>query len=160
MIDLEKLRSFFYLIKEGSYAKASLTMKRSRLTLVNHIAEIEKVCGSKVFVKSRKRFVLTEKGADIFRLAQDFIPNLDNGLSEILTSKQPPKPNRLRILTTTGTISVFLIRKIKKLLEDFPNLDISIITQNNNLDFEDTKADVGILQKINSSSLSQKKSKQ
>ena len=155
MIDLEKLRSFYYVIKEGSLLKAAVVLERNHTTLSKHLTELEETYNVKLFVRKRKRLELTEKGKELFKLAQSTIPSLENGATEILAPKN--QPNKLRIITTTGVIGVWLIRKIKILTEEFPDLQIAIITTNADIDFETSKADVGILPKQNLKGLSQKK---
>ncbi|MBX9620793.1 MAG: LysR family transcriptional regulator [Alphaproteobacteria bacterium] len=155
MIDIEKLRSFYYVIKEGSLLKAAAVLEKNHTTLSKHLTDLEETYNVKLFTRKRKRIELTEKGEELFKVAQNTIPNLENGAAEILSPKA--QPLRLRILTTTGVIGVWLIRKIKLLCEEFPDLRVAIITTNMDIDFEASKADVGVLHKQNTPGLSQKK---
>jgi DNA-binding transcriptional LysR family regulator len=155
MIDIEKLRSFYYVIKEGSLLKAAAVLEKNHTTLSKHLTDLEETYNVKLFTRKRKRIELTEKGEELFKVAQNTIPNLENGAAEILAPKA--QPLRLRILTTTGVIGVWLIRKVKLLCEEFPDLRIAIITTNMDIDFESSKADVGVLHKQNTPGLSQKK---
>ena len=157
MIDIEKLRSFYYVIKEGSLLKAAAVLEKNHTTLSKHLTDLEETYNVKLFTRKRKRIELTEKGEELFKVAQNTIPNLENGAAEILAPKA--QPLRLRILTTTGVIGVWLVRKIKLLCEEFPDLHVAIITTNMDIDFEASKADVGILHKQTAPGLSQKKLK-
>ena len=157
MIDLEKLRSFYYVIKEGSLIKAASVLDKNHTTLSKHLTELEETYNIKLFVRKRKRLELTDKGKELFKLAQSTIPNLENGATEILSPKE--QPNKLRIITTTGIIGVWLIKKVKILAKEFPDLKVAIITTNADIDFENSKADVGIVPKQNSKGLSHKKIK-
>ncbi len=156
MIDLEKLRSFYYVIKEGSLLKAAGVLDKNHTTLSKHLTELEDTYKVKLFVRKRKRLELTDKGKDLFKLAQSTIPNLENGATEILLAPTE-QSNKLRIITTTGIIGVWLIRKVKILAGVFPDLQIAIITTNADIDFETSKADVGVLPKQPSKDFSQKK---
>jgi len=155
MIDLEKLRTFYYVIKEGSLPKAAAVLDKNQTTLSKHLTDLQETYNVKLFVRKRKRLELTEKGKELFKLAQSTLPNIENGAAEILVPKE--QPNKLRIITTTGAIGVWLIKKIKILATEFPNLHIAIITTNADIDFDASKADIGILPKQNSKGLSQKK---
>lgn len=157
MIDLEKLRSFYYVIKEGTLLKAAAVLEKNHTTLSKHLTELEETYKVKLFVRKRKRLELTEKGKELFALAQNTIPNLENGASAILAPKAPT--NSLRILTTTGIIGVWLLKQVKALLQEFPDLKVAIITTNADIDFEASKADIGILPKQLSKGLSQRKVK-
>ncbi len=158
MIDIEKLRSFYYVIKEGSLLKAAGVLEKNHTTLSKHLTELEETYNVKLFVRKRKRLELTDKGNELFKLAQNTIPSLENGAIEILAPTQV-QTNQLRILTTTGIIGVWIVRKVKILAEEFPDLRIAVITTNVDIDFESSKADVGILPKQASKGLSQKKIK-
>jgi len=155
MIDIEKLRSFYYVIKEGSLLKAAAVLEKNHTTLSKHLTDLEETYNVKLFIRKRKRIELTEKGEELFKVAQSTIPNLENGAAEILAPKA--QPLRLRILTTTGVLGIWLVRKIKLLCEEFPDLHVAIITTNMDVDFEASKADVGVLHKQNAPGLSQKK---
>lgn len=157
MVDIEKLRSFYYVIKEGSLLKAAAVLDKNHTTLSKHLTELETTYNVKLFIRKRKRLELTDKGNELFKLAQGTIPNLENGALEILVSK--PQTNTLRIITTTGLIGIWLVKKIKILKESFPNLQIAIMTTNMDVDFDISKADVGILPKQVTKGLSQKKIK-
>jgi DNA-binding transcriptional LysR family regulator len=155
MVDIEKLRSFYYVIREGSLLKAASVLDKNHTTLSKHLTELEETYNVKLFVRKRKRLELTDKGNELFKLAQSTIPNLENGATDILVSK--PQGNTLRIITTTGLIGVWLIRKVKTLMLEFPDLHVAIMTTNADIDFDTSKADVGILPKQLAKGLSQKK---
>jgi DNA-binding transcriptional LysR family regulator len=157
MIDLEKLRSFYYVIAEGSILKASILLNRNRVTINKHLLDLEKYCNAKLFVRKRKRFELTEKGQALFNLAQNSIANIDKGFADIIAAKN--ESHHLRIITTTGIIGIWLIRKLKIFMEEFPHVNVSIITTSMDVDFENSKADIGILQRLITKGLSQKKIK-
>jgi DNA-binding transcriptional LysR family regulator len=157
MVDIEKLRSFYYVIREGSLLKAAAVLDKNHTTLSKHLTDLEETYNVKLFVRKRKRMELTDKGNELFKLAQSTIPSLENGATEILAPKA--QPNRLRIITTTGHIGVWVIRKVKTLMIDFPDLHVAIMTTNADIDFNSSKADVGILAKQPAKGLSQKKIK-
>lgn len=155
MVDIEKLRSFYYVIREGSLLKAAAVLDKNHTTLSKHLTDLEETYNVKLFVRKRKRMELTDKGNELFKLAQSTIPNLENGATEILAPKA--QPNRLRIITTTGIIGVWVVRRVKTLMEEFPDLHVAIMTTNADVDFDNSKADVGILTKQSAKGLSQKK---
>ena len=157
MIDIEKLRTFYYVIKEGSLLKAASILEKNYTTLSKHLSDLEEAYNVKLFTRHRKHLVLTDTGNELFKLAQSTIPNLENGAMEILAPTE--QSNKLRIITTTGVMGVWLIGKIKKLADEFPELQIAIMTTNADIDFETSKADVGILPKQTTTGLSQKKIK-
>lgn len=157
MIDIEKLRTFYYVIKEGSLLKAATILDKNYTTLSKHLTDLEETYNVKLFSRQRKQLVLTDTGNALFKLAQSTIPDLENGATEILSPSE--QSNKLRIITTTGVMGVWIISKVKLLVQEFPNLQIAIMTTNADIDFETSKADVGILPKQVSKGLSHKKLK-
>lgn len=157
MIDIEKLRTFYYVIKEGSLLKAASILEKNYTTLSKHLSDLEETYNVKLFTRQRKHLVLTDTGNELFKLAQSTIPNLENGATEILSPRK--QSNKLRIVTTTGVMGVWIISKVKQLAQEFPDLQIAIMTTNADIDFDTSKADVGILPKQASKGLSQKKIK-
>lgn len=155
MVDIEKLRSFYYVIREGSLLKAAAVLDKNHTTLSKHLTDLEETYNVKLFVRKRKRIELTDKGNELFKLAQSTIPNLENGATEILAPKT--QPNRLRIITTTGLIGIWVVNKVKTLMLEFPDLHVAIMTTNVDVDFETSKADVGILPKQSAKGISQRK---
>lgn len=155
MFDLERLRTFYYLIKEDTILKASAVLNRDRSTINRQVIDLEEYYGEKLFYKIKKRFELTEKGKELFKLAQEHIPSLEMGCAKLKIIDSYLK--NLTIITTTGTIGIWLIRKLEKLMAEFPDLHVSIITTNADIDFENSKADVGVLPRLFAEGLSQKK---
>ena len=74
MIDIEKLRSFYYVIKEGTLLKAAAVLDKNHTTLSKHLTELEETYNIKLFVRKRKRLELTDKGKDLFKLATKHHP--------------------------------------------------------------------------------------
>lgn len=156
MIDLEKLRSFYYVIKEDSILKASHVMNKDRSTVNKHLLDVQRYYEIKLFERKGRRFDLTAKGRELFKLVQNAIPALENGSTLLKSTKA--ESNNLSIITTTGIIGVWLIRKIEKLIKEFEDLHISINGTNSDVDFESCREDIGILYKrLDSKGLSQKK---
>lgn len=155
MIDLEQLRTFYYSIKEGSVAKAAELLGRNKSTLFKHLSDLEKITGGKLFVKNKKQLILTDKGRDLFCVLNQNLPNIENISKDIVTDVV--ESDQLRILTTAGIIGVWIVRTLKKLREEYPNLKISILTTNNDFDLENSKADVAILPRQSSDNLTHRK---
>lgn len=157
MIDLQLLKTFYYVIKEDSSLEAANILKITRSAISKQLIILEKYYGGPLFERKRKTLVLTEKGAKLFSIVQKYIPNLENEIFDLKDVEG--QSNNLKIITTTGTVGIWLIKKIEILLKEFPKINISIVTTNNEVDFKNSTADIGILPKIHADNLSQKKIK-
>ena len=144
-MDLEKLRIFFHVIKAGSLLKASSILDKNSSTISKHLSDLEEDLKKKLYIRKHHRLELTEDGRELFAIAQKTIPTLEEAEYHFQNKKSPT--SSLTIVTTTGVIGIWLIRKIKKFSEIYPEVPIKIITTNEDIDFESSKADIGILPK-------------
>ena len=144
-MDLEKLRIFYHVIKAGSLLKASHVLDKNSSTISKHLSDLEEDLNKKLYIRKHHRLELTEDGRELFSVAQKTIPVLEE--AEYYFKKEKHNSFGLTIVTTTGVIGIWLIRKIKVFLELYPNVRIKIITTNEDVDFRTSKADIGILPK-------------
>lgn len=158
MINIEKLHTFYHVVKEGSYGRAAAATGKSRTVLSNHISWLEKECGQNLISVVKKNIVLSEKGIELFRMAQEVVPMIEGPVNEFFYSSQKyEKEKKLKIITTTGTIGFWLLEKLKQFQETFPEVEVSIITINENISFLDSVGDVGLLQRLNEEGIHQRK---
>lgn len=144
-MDLEKLRIFFHVIKAGSLLKASSILDKNSSTISKHLSDLEEDLNKKLYIRKHHRLELTEDGQELFSIAQKTIPILEEAENHFKTKKS--NISNLTIVTTTGIIGIWLIRKIKTFSEIYPDIHIKIITTNEDVDFKSSKADIGILPK-------------
>lgn len=156
MIDLEKIRIFYHVMKDGSLLSASKVLDKGISTISKHLNDLEKGLNQKLYIRRHQKLELTEEGKELFSIAQSTIPALEEAAMTIQGSKR--KGSDLTIVTTTGIISVWLMRRIKDFLETYPTVSIKVITTNEEVDLKNAKADLGLLPKHYSSlNTSQKK---
>lgn len=156
MIDLEKIRIFYHVMKDGSLLSASKALDKGISTLSKHLSDLEKGLNQKLYMRKHQKLELTEEGKELFSIAQSTIPALEEAAMNIRGSKK--KGSDLTVVTTTGIISVWLMRRIKAFLEAHPTVSIKVITTNEEVDFKHSKADLGLLPKMYlSEGISQKK---
>lgn len=156
MVDLEKVRIFYHVIKEGSLGEACKILGKGPGTVSKHLSDLEKQLGHKLYIRRHQRFELTEEGQTLFSVAQNTIPSLEKVAAQY--ESPSPKKSTIILLTTTGVTSIWLIKKVSKFLESNPEVFIRIITTNEDADFKNSKADIGILPKVHSTEgISQKK---
>ena len=144
-MDLEKLRVFFHVMKEGSLLKATKILEKSSSTISKHLSDLEEDLNKKLYVRKYHRFDLTDEGQELFSIAQKTIPVIEEAENHLKNKKS--NTSNLTIITTTGIIGIWLIRKIKVFSEIYPDVHIKIITTNEDIDFKNSKADIGILPK-------------
>jgi len=155
-IDYEKLASFYYTAKNGSIAEAAKVLKKAPSTVSRHLEILEERWNEKLIIRGSKKIELTETGKALFGLIHKTISSFAKEFEKVI-GEEKNSPNKLRIMTTTGIIGVWIVRKVILLRKEFPELDIQVLTTNYDFDLDSARADVGILPKQPFKGLSQKK---
>lgn len=154
--NLEKLRTFYHLVKEGSYAAASRVLNKTRSTITIQVRDLELEYKKKLFTIERKNIHLTEDGKKLYDIIHQHVPNFETSLNDIFKEKKE-ETKRLKIVTTGGLIGIWVVEKLEKLIREFPEIEISVHATNSDINFSEFPADVGILQKRHETSVSQRK---
>ena len=85
-IDINKLETFYYVAIEGSYHKASdyLGIKSSYIS--KHITALELLLKCKLFERSHRSLLLTEKGEELLkstRVIMNEVEKLESAISDL-----------------------------------------------------------------------------
>jgi DNA-binding transcriptional LysR family regulator len=147
MVDLEKIRIFYYVAMESSILKASAMLGLSSPSVSKHISGLESKLNVKLFIRRRRGLKLTDAGEKLLSVANHAIKDLEE-VSKDISHKESRIPNVLRIITTNGITCLWVIGKIKKFLNVNPNIKIKLYTRDDQVDFLSSMADVGILPQV------------
>lgn len=147
MVDFEKIRVFYHVALEGSILRATSALNLSSPAISKHVSDLEKHLGARLFIRKKKGLVLTESGEKLYDVAKHSIRSLEAVTQEI-EGTNVESQDELRILTTTGVVSVLLMQRMKKFVEKNPQVKIRIYTQDDNFNFFSLGVDCAILPKI------------
>ncbi len=145
-MDVNKLKTFYYVALEGSYQKASVYLGVKTPYISKHITFLEKSLKFKLFKRSHRSLILTDKGQELL----DYVHIIINQIEKIkeITNLDNKHDDIIRIVTTTGITSLWLIGKLKEFTELYPKYKLRIITVDEKIDVSTHYADVAILPKI------------
>lgn len=147
-MDVNKLKTFYYVALEGSYKKASVYLDVKIPYISKHITALENAVKCKLFKRSHRSLILTEKGQELLAHVQILIHQMEK--IEELTSFDNKEDDIIRIVTTTGVTSLWLIKKLEAFQKLYPKYKLRIITVEEKIDVSTHYADVAILPKIDS----------
>lgn len=147
-LDLEKVKVFYAVAKEGSFMKGAWFLNKEPSTISRAIQDLENKLNTKLFSKRKKVVELTPKGEELFRICQDTFPSFEQFCDTNIQNSDHAKS--ITIITTTGVVSLWLLERVFKLKQENPNLLIKIVTTNEPVDFLTSKADFGILPRVTS----------
>lgn len=157
-MDLNKLKTFYHVALEGSYQKASIQLGIKPSYISKQITSLEEDFKIKFFKRSHRSVVLTEKGEEFLKSVQIIMQQI--GKIETISNNASKKEedNIIRIVTTTGFTSLWIVQRLKKFIKKYPNYKLRILTIDDKIDLSNHFADIAILPKIDpNASVTQKK---
>lgn len=151
MIDWDKLKIFYQVAKYGSFTKASAGLNISQPSLSRQIMILEERMHVKLFYRESRGISLTEEGKEWFDTLENVYKSIENTEFNIAERSKEPK-GHIKIASTSGFVSLYLSPVLKNFLDDYPNINLSIVGGNYTADTTDLKtrqADVLIHPYIN-----------
>lgn len=146
-MDLNKLKTFYYVAIEGSYQKASVHLGIKPSFISKQITGLEENYQTKLFKRSHRSLILTEQGKEFLKAVQVIIDQLEL-VDQLAKTDKREEDDIIRIVTTTGVTNLWLVQKLKGFIKLYPKYKFRIIAVEEKVDFASHFADIGILPKI------------
>lgn len=145
-MDWDKLRIFHKVAEVGSLTHAGDDLHLSQSAVSRQIKALEESLDVTLFHRHARGLILTEQGELLFNATNTMSKDLDAAAARIRDSKDAVV-GELRVTTTTGFGTLWLTRRLGRLLGEFPDLKIDLILAENVLDLPMREADVAIRMK-------------
>ncbi len=142
-MDWDKLRIFFAVAEAGSFTHAGDTLNLSQSAVSRQVGALEESLQVPLFHRHARGLVLTEQGEIMFKAAREILAKLNMVESRIIESRERPQ-GPLKVTTTLAFGSVWLAPRLKEFLEDYPDIEVSLVLSDNELDLSMRQADVAI----------------
>ncbi|MBG6208314.1 DNA-binding transcriptional LysR family regulator [Labrenzia sp. EL_126] len=142
-MDWDKLRIFHAAAQAGSFTHAGDTLHMSQSAVSRQVSALEHDLGVSLFHRHARGLLLTEQGELLYRTAADVLMKLESVQSSLTDSKDKPS-GILRVTTTVGLGSTWLTSRIKSFVELYPDVDLHLIFDDDELDLGMREADVAI----------------
>jgi len=143
VLDWDKLRIFHAVAEAGSFTHAGELLNLSQSAVSRQIGALEENLGVALFHRHARGLILTEQGELLDRTTREVVSKLAFTTAQIRDSRERPQ-GELRITTTTGLGSIWLTPRIKDFLERYPDIDVSLVLSDDELDISMRQADVAI----------------
>jgi DNA-binding transcriptional LysR family regulator len=142
-MDWDKLRIFHAAAEAGSFTHAGDILHMSQSAVSRQVSALEKDLGVALFHRHARGLVLTEQGEMLFRAAADVMIKLQT--TETLLSDTTTKPTgELRITAPVGLGTVWVTQRLREFLELYPDLRVSLVLNDDQIDISMREADVAI----------------
>jgi len=142
-MDWDKLRIFHAAADAGSFTHAGDKLHMSQSAVSRQVSALEKELNVPLFQRHARGLVLTEQGELLYRTADDVFHRLQNAETRLADSKSKPS-GELRVTTTIGLGSGWLTPRLRDFVELYPDIQLELILQDDQLDLTMREADVGI----------------
>jgi len=142
-IDWDKLRVFHAVAEAGSFTHAGEKLNLSQSAISRQISALEQSLGTPLFHRHARGLLLTEQGETLLETARSVFSQLARVQAQLAENKQRPQ-GPLKVSTTVAFGSVFLAPRMKEFVTQYPEIDVSLVLADTELDLSMRQADVAI----------------
>ena len=142
-MDWDKLRVFHAVAEAGSFTHAGETLNLSQSAVSRQISALEENLQVPLFHRHARGLILTEQGESLNRTVREVFAKL--AMTEALLTESKEKPaGRIKVTTTVGFGSTWLAPRLQGFLEKYPDVTMSLLLDDSDLDLAMREADVAI----------------
>ncbi len=143
VMDWDKLRIFHAVADAGSFTHAGHELGLSQSAVSRQISALEDALNVPLFHRHARGLILTEQGEMLYRTAHEVFTKLTAAQTRLMDSKEKPS-GELRITTTVGLGSVWLTPRLKEFSEIYPEIAVTLLLDDRELDLSMREADVAV----------------
>ena len=142
-LDWDKLRVFHAAAEAGSFTHAAESLRLSQSAISRQVSALEQDVGVALFHRHARGLVLTEQGEMLYQAAHEVLMKLESVKMRLTEAKDRPS-GPLRVTTTVGLGSGWLIERVQEFLDLYPEIQLQLILANEELDLTLRQADCAI----------------
>ncbi|NHO31507.1 LysR substrate-binding domain-containing protein [Acetobacter fallax] len=142
-MDWDKLRIFHAVAEAGSFTHAGDVLNLSQSAVSRQISALEDVLQVPLFHRHARGLILTEQGETLNQTVREVFSKLEM-TQTLLTESKEKAAGRLRVTTTTGFGSCWLMPRLHRFMDQNPEIAITLILEDNDLDLGMREADVAV----------------
>lgn len=142
-MDWDKLRVFHAVAEAGSFTHAGELLNLSQSAVSRQISALEESLETTLFHRHARGLILTEQGELLYQTTHDVYHKIAMAEAQLSESKERPS-GPLKITTTIGLGSLWLTSRIKEFIELYPEVDVTLILTDTELDLSMREADIAV----------------
>jgi len=142
-MDWDKLRIFHTVAEAGSFTQAGEQLHLSQSAVSRQISGLEGSLQVPLFHRHARGLKLTEQGEELYNTAHEVFSKLVMAEARLSESKVKAT-GELKVTTTVALGSVWLTPRMKGFISRNPEIDVSLVLADNELDLSMREADVAI----------------
>jgi len=142
-MDWDKLKVFHAAAEAGSFTHAGEHLGLSQSAVSRQVSALEQELTVSLFHRHARGLILTEQGELLYRTAHEVFMKLESARAKLTDSRERPNGD-LKITTTVGMGVHWLTPRLGEFGELYPDIRITLITSDEELDLAMREADVAI----------------
>lgn len=142
-LDWERLRLFHSVAESGSFTECARRLHMSQPALSRQIQALEESVGAKLFHRHARGLAMTHEGEQLHRATADMSETIDRTHAAIEASRARPT-GEIRLTTTVSFGSTWLARQMGDFLNLYPDINVTMILSDQDVDLAKREADVAI----------------
>ncbi len=146
-MDWDKLKVFHAAAEAGSFTHAGEQLGLSQSAVSRQVSALEQALNVSLFHRHARGLILTEQGELLYRTAHEVFMKLESARAKLTDSRERPNGD-LKVTTTVGLGTHWLTPKIGEFVDLYPDIRISLIMTDEELDLAMREADVAIRLRI------------
>jgi DNA-binding transcriptional LysR family regulator len=142
-MDWDKLKVFHAAAEAGSFTHAGEKLSLSQSAVSRQVSALEQELNAPLFHRHARGLILTEQGEMLYRTAHEVFMKLEAARTKLTDSREKPH-GELKVQTTVGLGVSWLTPRLGEFLELYPDIRITLLTTELELDLAMREADVAI----------------
>lgn len=142
-MDWDKLRVFNAVADAGSFTHAGHDLGLSQSAVSRQIQALEHDLNITLFRRHARGLILTEQGETLHRAAHEIATKMAETKARLTDSKNKPA-GELTLTTTVGLGSTWLTPRLARFCEMYPDINVSLLLHDRELDLSMREADIAI----------------
>jgi DNA-binding transcriptional LysR family regulator len=142
-MDWDKLKVFHSAAEAGSFTHAGEQLGLSQSAVSRQVSALEQELNVPLFHRHARGLILTEQGELLYRTAHDVFMKLEVARTKLTDSREKPN-GELKVTTTVGIGVHWLTPRLGEFLDLYPDIRVTMITTDEELDLAMREADVAI----------------
>ncbi|MBP1048391.1 LysR family transcriptional regulator [Enterococcus sp. BWM-S5] len=127
-MELRVLRYFWTIAEEGNISKAAELLHITQPTLSRQLMNLEEELGAQLFIREKKRLVLTEAGLYLKDRAQEIISLADKTEQEFEDQKKQLFSGTISIGCVEANSSVVLAALLEEFISEYPQVTFNMFS--------------------------------
>ncbi len=142
-MDWDKLKVFHAAADAGSFTHAGEQLGLSQSAVSRQVSALEQELAVSLFHRHARGLILTEQGELLYRTAHEVFLKLEAARSKLTDSRERPH-GELKVTTAQGIGNHWLTPRLGEFMDLFPDIRVTLITTDEELDLAMREADVAI----------------